>query len=90
MKDGRGLYYHPYPDNKRLRMYVRQVGDDICFRIWDSDDGEMWNRHGWVPYRMIERALPIYRPKPGCIDPRIAYDLRVAYALIADEKAGIS
>jgi len=30
MKDEKGRYYHPFPQNKRVRMYVQKTGNDIC------------------------------------------------------------
>jgi len=36
MKDDKGFYYYPFPENKQVRMYVREVADDICFRMWNA------------------------------------------------------
>ncbi len=87
MKDSRGLFYYPYPENRRVRMYVRPVGDDICFRMWNADNADVWERHGWVPHEAVMQAAMMYRKKPGGIDPRYAYDLNVARALIADDQS---
>ena len=84
MKDDRGLYYHPYPQNKRVRMYVRKFGDEIEFRLWNQDVPELWEEHGWVPYEAIQQAAGMYKGKS--LDPRRVYDLDVASALIKETK----
>ncbi len=58
MKDENGLYYYPFPDNKRVRMYVQDEDGVICFRLWSADDAELWKAHGWMPYRAILEACP--------------------------------
>ncbi len=85
MKDDNGLYYHPIPGNNRVRMYVREVGGDICFRLWLSDDPAMWEEHGWVPHGAIKQASAMY-DKQGSFDPASAYDMEVARALIMENK----
>jgi hypothetical protein len=55
MKDDKGLYYYPFPENKRVRKYVTRMANDICFRMWDTDQPELW---GFESYR-IERSLKI-------------------------------
>jgi hypothetical protein len=80
MKDERGLYYYPFPGNKRVRMYVRQPADEPEFRMWNQDDSQMWDQHGWMPYSAIVQAKSLY--KGGPFDPDRAYDVEVANALI--------
>jgi len=82
MKDSRGLYYYPFPSNKRVRMYVRQDPEGIAFRMWNQDDPQMWEDHGWVPHDAILQAQAMY--DGGAFDPRRAYDLNLAQALIRD------
>ncbi|MBW2411599.1 MAG: hypothetical protein JRF72_17515 [Deltaproteobacteria bacterium] len=82
MKDDLGLYYYPFPDNKRVRMYVRKGSDTIWFRLWNADDPKLWEEHGWVPYDAIEQARAIYTGKG--FDPRQAYDLDVAKEIIRE------
>ena len=72
MEDARGRYYYPFPQNKRVRMYVRKAGPEFEFRLWNQDDPQMWESHGWVPYSAIEQARAMY--KGGPFDPRQAYD----------------
>jgi len=80
MKDERGLYYYPFPGNKRVRMYVRQMTDETEFRMWNQDDGDMWEQHGWMPYSAIQQAKAMY--KGGPFDPDQAYDLDAAKSLL--------
>ena len=82
MKDKRGLYYYPFPQNKRVRMYVRQESDNIEFRLWNQDDPKLWQEHGWVPYDAIVQAEKIYNG--GIFNPNQAYDIKIAQALIKE------
>ena len=84
MKDDKGLYYYPFPLNKRVRMYVREMGIEIGFRMWSSDDPKLWEEHGWVPYDAIKQAQKIYTVKE--FDPKQAYDIQIAQALIKENK----
>jgi hypothetical protein len=88
MKDDKGLYYYPFPNNKRVRMYVRPVGSQICFRLWNADDPILWEKHGWMPYEAILQASSQYQKKQGGIDPNRAYDIEAAKALIREEAMG--
>lgn len=83
MKDRIGLYYYPFPENRRVRMYVRKKGDAIEFRMKNEDDPGMWNDHGWVSYDAIQQAQVLYDRRGG-FDPGRAYDIRVAAVLIRD------
>jgi hypothetical protein len=83
MKDDKGLYYYPFPLNKRVRMYVREMGGEIDFRMWNADDPELWEAHGWVAYDAIKQAQEMYAVKD--FDPKQAYDIRIAEALIKEE-----
>lgn len=80
MKDERGLYYYPFPGNKRVRMYVKQVLDEPAFRMWNQDDPKMWEQHGWMPHSAILQAKSMY--KGGPFDPDMAYDIEAAKTLI--------
>jgi len=80
MKDNRGLYYYPFPQNKNVRMYVRVKDGAVWFRLWNADDAKLWEEHGWVPYEAVKQAGAIY--KGGSFDPAQAYDLQIAMALI--------
>lgn len=82
MKDDRGVYYYPFPQNKRVRMYVRQGTQGIDFRLWNQDDPQLWTEHGWLPHEVIVAASAIYRKKG--FDPDQAYDLTLARALLAE------
>jgi len=84
MKDDKGLYYLPFPANKRVRMYVKPVGDDVCFRLWNADDPRMWDEHGWLPWTMLREAVGLYEKKQKGFDPKQAYDIGVARALLKE------
>ncbi len=86
MKDDRGLYYYPFPSNKKARMYVRELDGDICFRLWNSDDPELWVAHGWTPYEAIKQAAAMYKEQgQGDFDPKSAYDMKMARALLTED-----
>ena len=80
MKDSLGLYYNPFPQNKKVRVYVREQEGMICFRLWNRDIPELWQEHGWVPYGAIKQAMGMYGGKD--FDPEKVYDLEVAKMLI--------
>ncbi len=82
MKDDRGLYYYPFPPNKRVRMYVRRQEEQIEFRLWHQDDPDLWDSHGWVPFDAIVQAQALYQGGP--FDPKKAYDLNLAQALLKE------
>ena len=83
MKDQRGIYYHPFPDNKKIRMYVKKEENDIWFRLWNQDDGALWMEHGWIPYGAVKKASAVYDKKN--FDPDKAYDADIAETLLRDE-----
>ena len=82
MKDERGVYYYPFPQNKRVRMYVTEQDGDICFRLWNQDDPELWMEHGWLPYAAIKQAAKMVDKKK--FDPDHAYDINAARALLEE------
>lgn len=82
MKDDRGIYYYPFPQNKTVRMYVRQEGGEIAFRMWNSEDAALWDDHGWVPIGAIRQAAAMFTGKQ--FDPHRAYDVGVAEALLEE------
>ena len=84
MKDKVGIYYYPFLENKRVRMYVREKKGEVEFRLRNEDDPSIWNDHGWVPYSAIQQAKVLYENR-GRFDPNRAYDIRIAQVLIRDE-----
>ncbi len=84
MKDKNGVYYYPFPQNPRVRMYVKQGKDDILFRLWNEDDPELWKEHGWRSYDDIQAAIRMY--KGGPFDPRRAYDIVIAKEVLKEEQ----
>ena len=85
MKDKNGVYYFPFPQNKRVRMYVREDQETVCFRLWNADDDQMWEAHGWVPYGAIREAAAMY--DKNNFDPDNAYDIDVARAVLKEHPA---
>ncbi|MCJ7617674.1 MAG: hypothetical protein MUO43_14175 [Desulfobacterales bacterium] len=84
MKDKLGLYYYPFPDNKRVRMYVREILDKICFKFWNADAHEIWDKQRWVAYDEIVKATAAYKDKKR--NPIEAYDIEVAKQLINEDR----
>ncbi len=82
MKDENGLYYYPFPQNKRVRMYVRHDQGTIWFRLWNADDPQMWTEHGWAPYGAIKQAATMSKNK--AFDASHAYDIEAAKALLRE------
>ena len=86
MKDNLGIYYYPILQNKNLRMYVRLGQDDIEFRLWDSNDQNLWEEHGWVPWTAIQQAAELYeKEKRHGTPPTHLYDIEIAIRLLKDE-----
>ncbi len=83
MKDDRGKYYYPFPQNKKVRMYVREEAGNVCFRLWNADDPQLWEDHGWIPYEAIKQAQAMYEQKND-FNPNQAYDLEIARALLKE------
>jgi len=84
MKDKLGLYYYPFPQNKRVKMYVRHFGGTIEFRLWNQDDPDLWKEHGWLSHDIILQAAK--RADKKVFDPDQAYDMGVARALLKAEE----
>ena len=83
MKDDRGKYYYPFPQNKKVRMYVQEEGGNVYFRLWNSDDIKLWDDHGWIPYEAIQQAQAMYEQKND-FNPNKAYDLETAKAVLKE------
>ncbi len=81
MKDEQGKYYYPFPQNKKVRMYVQKEGEMVYFRLWNSDDPKLWEDHGWVPYEAIKQASAMYEQKND-FNPNQAYDLEIAKTVL--------
>lgn len=84
MKDEYGLYYYPNPLQKQFRMYVREIDGEIQFRLWNAQDPELWQQHGWVPYAAILEAAKIYAG--NSLEPKQAYDIEIARALVKQDR----
>jgi len=86
MKDENGVYYYPFPDNKRVRMYVKEENRSVFFRLWSADDPNLWEEHGWVPYEAIQEAIKVYSGKG--FNPSQAYDITVAKSVLREAGGG--
>ena len=84
MKDDRGKYYYPFPQNKKVRMYVQEEDEEVFFRLWNSDDPGLWDEHGWIPYEAIKQAETMYDRKKD-FKPDEAYDLEIARAVLKED-----
>ena len=84
MKDDIGHYYYPNPANKKIRVYVQKQNQDIFFRLWNQDDPQLFEEHGWVPYEAILAAAQMYEGKT--LDPKKTYDINLAKALLKEKK----
>lgn len=84
MKDDRGKYYYPFPQNKQVRMYVQEEGEEVFFRLWHSGDPGLWDKHGWIPYEAIKQAEAMYDREKN-FKPNQAYDLEIARAVLKED-----
>lgn len=84
MQDKSGPFYYPFPNNKKVRMYVKDEDGEVWFRMWSSEDAKLWDDHGWVPWGAIQKAAAMYTGKG--FDPNAAYDLEVAKLMIKDSR----
>ena len=84
MKDNRGLYYYPNPLNKTFRTYVKKENGEFFFRLWSSEDSNLWEEHDWIPYGAIQKASDMYAGDR--FDPSQAYDIDLARALVKEEE----
>jgi len=86
VKDEQGTYYFPFPQNRQVRMYVREDQETVWFRLWSQSDPTLWDDHGWLPWEAIEQAMALRRPKG--FDPKTAYDVQVARAVLKETRDG--
>jgi hypothetical protein len=83
--DDRGIYYYPVLTNKKLRMYVKLLEDDIAFRLWDEEHPATWEEHGWIPWNAIVQAAEMYsKEKRDNAPPLHLYDMDIAIRLLKD------
>lgn len=84
MQDKDGIFYYPYPQNKRIRMYVRERDNNIEFRLSNSDHPEIWERHGWLDMDIIKRGAQMFADRGTKVDPVKIYDLDTARFLLKE------
>lgn len=75
MQDQTGVYYYPNPALKSTRMYVLEQHGVIHFRLYSSENPEIWERHGWLPLDVVKQAAALYG---GENDPTRLYDEAIA------------
>lgn len=75
MQDQYGVYYYPNPALKTTRMYVQDIQGVIHFRLYSSENPEIWDRHGWLPLEVVKQAAALYQ---GGNDPTRLYDENIA------------
>ena len=87
MRDDRGLYYYPFPGNRRVRMYVKHGRGEgqIDFRLWNADDPGLWQQHGWLSEEAVTQAARMYSAHDR-FDPNQAYDLEIARNLLKEDR----
>lgn len=87
MRDERGLYYHAQAGNPRVRVYVREGANGVEFRLWEREHPEIWEKHEWLPYEVIERAASLYKAERNPdANPLKLYDIAIAKALVAGDR----
>lgn len=86
MKDDLGLYYHPSMQDHDTRMYVREEDGLIQFRLWNAAHPEVWEKHQWLPFDVIEAASELFRERSPDRNPLALYDLAIARRLLQDDK----
>lgn len=89
MQDDKGIYYYAQPGNNKVKVYIRKNDhDEIEFRLWEAEHPEVWEKHGWLPYSVIQRASALYRKERNAdANPLNLYDLGVASALLGELKS---
>lgn len=88
MKDERGVYYLPSLQSRDTRMYVRERGGVIEFRLYSGENPEVWERHEWLSLDVIQRAAKMYQDLGRERNPLGLYDQAVARRLLDDEAKG--
>ncbi|MEJ5242234.1 MAG: hypothetical protein WHT64_01580 [Desulfomicrobiaceae bacterium] len=87
MRTPSGVFYYPVPGNKRIRMYVRERDGVVEFRLYNPDYPEIWERHGWLDMDLVQRGAQLFRKERSKdLDPARLYDLKVAKALLEEER----
>ena len=83
MKDQLGQYYHPDMRDRQTRMYVRKNHGVVEFRMWNANHPEIWEKHGWLPYEVIQQAADLYQ---GTTSTSLdLYDPAIAKALLKND-----
>lgn len=85
MQDTNGVFYYPNPQNKRVRMYVREQDGTIEFRLSNADHPEVWDRHGWLDMDIVRRGAQMFQGERNAKgDPLALYDEQMARYLLKE------
>jgi hypothetical protein len=84
MRDERGLYYHPTLQNRRTRMYVRLNQGRVEYRMWSSEDPDIWERHEWISREVVQKACEVFKIRDPKRNPLGLYDEDIAKALLKE------
>ncbi len=84
MQDKQGVYYYPNPVQKTTRMYVREQGGELEFRLYSSEDPQIWERHDWLTLDVVKQAAGMYQ---GENSPLMLYDEQVAREVLRQARA---
>jgi len=87
VQDRDGVFYYPNPQNKRIRMYVREQDGSVEFRLSNADRPEVWERHGWLDMDIIKRGARMFQDERNAkADPTKLYDVDMARYLLKEAK----
>jgi len=84
MKDERGHYYTPSLQHPEVRMYVRDNDGEVEFRLYNPNEPVIWEKHQWLPFKVIETAAEQYKERETGRNPMSLYDIDIAKKLLEE------
>jgi hypothetical protein len=85
MQDKQGVFYYPLPQNKTVKMYVRENNGVVEFRLHNEQDPGLYEEHGWITHEMARQASQMYTGKGR--DPLSLYDIDAAMAALKQARS---
>ncbi|MCF8086129.1 MAG: hypothetical protein K9J48_04475 [Desulfohalobiaceae bacterium] len=85
MQDKQGVFYYPLPQNKQVKMYVRENNGVVEFRLHNEMDPGLYQEHGWITHEMARQASQMYTGKGS--DPLSLYDIDAAMAALKQARS---